>query len=45
MKKRKKHLSLILALLLCLSLTACGGEPNDAADDDWRENGSAITPM
>ncbi len=40
MKKRKKHLSLILALLLCLSLTACGGEPNDAADDDWRENGS-----
>lgn len=39
----KKLFALILALVLCLSLAACGGDqnedPNDVVGDDWRVSG------
>ena len=39
----KKLFALMLALVLCLSLMACGGEqnedPNDVVGDDWRVSG------
>ena len=39
----KKLFALWLTLLLCLSLTACGGsgstDPDDVAGDDWRVTG------
>ena len=39
----KKLLSLLLALAMCLSLAACGGDqnedPNDVVGDDWRVSG------
>ena len=38
----KKLFALILALVLCLSLAACGGQsvdPNDVVGDDWRVSG------
>ncbi len=49
----KKLFALILALVLCLSLAACGGDqnedPNDVVGDDWRVSGivrdyGSITP-
>ena len=39
MKTRKKYRSLLLTLLLCLSLTACGGPDGDIAGGDWRTTG------
>ena len=40
MKRWKKHTSLLLALVMCLSMTACGGssEP-DVGGTDWRTTG------
>ena len=38
MDRRKRSLSLLLAVILCLGLTACGGT-NDVAGDDWRTTG------
>ena len=39
----KKLFALMLALTLCLSLMACGGDqnedPNDVVGDDWRVSG------
>ncbi len=39
----KKLFALMLALVLCLSLAACGGDqnedPNDVVGDDWRVSG------
>ena len=39
----KKLFALMLALMLCLSLMACGGDqnedPNDVVGDDWRVSG------
>ena len=43
MKNWKKYVSLVMALVLCLMLTACGGnqneDPNDVVGDDWRVTG------
>lgn len=44
MKNRKGYLALVLALVMCLSLAACGGDnyeedPNDVVGDDWRVTG------
>ena len=39
MKTRKKYRSLLLTLLLCLSLTACGSPDGDIAGGDWRTTG------
>jgi len=41
MKYLKKHLSLALALVLCLSLAACGNS-DDVAGDDWRTTGVVV---
>lgn len=41
MKRWKKYAGLLLALVLCLSLTACGGS-DDAAGDDWRNSGEVV---
>ena len=41
MKSMKKHVSLLLALVLCLMLTACGG---DAGDGDDGNNDEPDTP-
>ena len=40
MKTRKKYRSLLLTLLLCLSLAACGGTDGDIAGGDWRTTGA-----
>ena len=40
MKTRKKYRSLLLTLLLCLSLTACGSPDGDIAGGDWRTTGA-----
>ena len=37
----KKPLALLLALLLCLSLAACGNS-DDVAGDDWRTTGVVV---
>ena len=39
MKTRKKYRSLLLTLLLCLSLAACGSPDGDIAGGDWRTTG------
>ena len=39
MKRMKKRLALLLAALLCLSLTACGSPDGDIAGGDWRTTG------
>lgn len=41
MKRWKKYAGLLLALVLCLSLTACKGS-DDAAGDDWRNSGEVV---
>ena len=41
MKSMKKYVSLLLALVLCLMLTACGG---DAGDSDDGNNDEPDTP-
>lgn len=40
MKTRKKYRALLLTLLLCLSLTACGSPDGDIAGGDWRTTGA-----
>lgn len=35
MKSNSKHLALIMALLMCLSLAACG-DGGGSSDDDYR---------
>ena len=42
MKSNSKHLALIMALLMCLSLAACG-DGGDSSDDDYRA--SAYGPL
>ena len=42
MKSMKKYVSLLLALVLCLMLTACGG---DAGDSDDGKTTSPIPPI
>ena len=37
----KKNFALLLAVVLCLSLTACGGS-DDPADDDWRNSDEVV---
>ena len=39
MKRWKNRLALLLAALLCLSLTACGSPDGDIAGGDWRTTG------
>lgn len=39
MKMRKRYRPFLLALCLCLSLTACGGPDGDIAGGDWRTTG------
>lgn len=41
MKRWKKHMSLLLAAVMCLSLTACGGSSSepDVGGTDWRTTG------
>ena len=41
MKNWKKYASLLLALLMCLSLVACGNS-DDVAGDDWRTTGMVV---
>ena len=41
MKRWKKYAGLLLALVLCLSLTACKGS-DDAVGDDWRNSGEVV---
>ena len=41
MKHVNKYLSLALALVLCLSLAACGNSDN-VAGDDWRTTGMVV---
>ena len=41
MKQFRKSTSLLLALVLCLSLTACG-DSGDVAGDDWRTTGVVV---
>lgn len=40
MKMRKRYRPLLLTLLLCLSLTACGSPDGDIAGGDWRTTGA-----
>ena len=40
MNRMKKRLALLLAALLCLSLTACGSPDGDIAGGDWRTTGA-----
>ena len=46
MKKTKKSGLLILAMLLCLGMTACSGSENEDEDviagDDWRTYGLVV---
>ena len=44
MKTRKKYRSLLLTLLLCLSLAACGSPDGDIAGGDWRTTGVVDEP-
>lgn len=39
MKSFHHFLATLLALLLCLSLTACGDSSDDVTGDDWRVSG------
>lgn len=43
MKNWKKYLTLMLALIICLVMAACGGDqnetPDDVVGDDWRVSG------
>ena len=41
MKNWKKYASLLLTLVLCLSLVACGNS-DDVAGDDWRTTGMVV---
>ena len=38
----KKILAMILALVMCFSLVACGGGNDDAANDDAQANDGAV---
>ena len=42
MKNWKKYMSLLLAVVLCLSLTACGGDNDVVVGDDWRSSGDVV---
>lgn len=42
MNRWKKNFALLLALTLCMSLTACGGSKDDVAGDDWRTTGVVV---
>lgn len=42
MKQFEKCASLLLALALSLSLTACGGSDGEAVGDDWRTSGVVV---
>ena len=44
MKMRKRYRPFLLALCLCLSLTACGGPDGDIAGGDWRTTGVVDEP-
>ena len=39
MKTSHHFLAVLLAVLLCLSLTACGDSSDDVTGDDWRVSG------
>ena len=39
MKTFHHFLAALLAVLLCLSLTACGDSSDDVTGDDWRASG------
>ena len=39
MKTSHHFLAVLLAVLLCLSLTACGDSSDDVTGDDWRTSG------
>ena len=43
MKNWKKYLTLMLSLIICLVMAACGGDqnetPDDVVGDDWRVSG------
>ena len=39
MKTFHHFLAVLLAVLLCLSLTACGDSSDDVTGDDWRTRG------
>ena len=39
MKTFHHFLAVLLAVLLCLSLTACGDSSDDVTGDDWRASG------
>lgn len=39
MKSFHHFLAVLLTLLLCLSLTACGDSSDDVTGDDWRASG------
>lgn len=39
MKTSHHFLAVLLAVLLCLSLTACGDSSDDVTGDDWRASG------
>lgn len=41
MNLMKKFLALLLAVVLCLSLAACGGS-DDTVGDDWRSSGVVV---
>ena len=38
----KKNLAFLLAVVLCLSLTACGGDNDVVVGDDWRSSGDVV---
>ena len=40
MKTSHHFLAVLLAVLLCLSLTACGDSSDDVTGDDWRTSGA-----
>ena len=42
MKTRKKYRSLLLTLLLCLSLTACGSPEDDLASPEETAKGNTL---
>ena len=42
MKTRKKYRPFLLAVCLCLSLTACGGSSDEIAGGDWGTPGAVV---